>query len=44
MPLLRRLKNIIPNLSDYTAIHYLINHESFDLAANEQETIENIEE
>ena len=33
-----------PQLSDYTSIHYLINHESFDLDAAMQETIEGIEE
>ncbi|MES1198001.1 MAG: ferrous iron transport protein B [Chitinophagaceae bacterium] len=32
-----------PELSDYKAIHYLINHESFDLKDVDQETIENIE-
>ena len=30
-------------MSDYTAIHYLINHESFDLNNEMQDTIENIE-
>ena len=34
---------IFPGLSDYTAIHYLINHESFDFDPSTQETIENIE-
>jgi len=38
------IQNAFPSLSDYTAIHYLINHESFDLPKNEQETIENVEE
>jgi ferrous iron transport protein B len=33
----------LPQLSDYTAIHYLINHESFNLDDTIQETIENIE-
>lgn len=32
-----------PGLSDYGAIHFLINHESFDLADSLQDTIENIE-
>lgn len=31
------IQNAFPSLSDYTAIHYLINHESFDLPKNEQE-------
>jgi ferrous iron transport protein B len=37
------IKKIFPQLSDYTAIHYLINHESFDLDDTMQETVENIE-
>lgn len=32
-----------PELSDYAAIHYLINHESFALGTEMQETIEQIE-
>jgi ferrous iron transport protein B len=32
-----------PELSNYTAIHYLINHESFSLKAADQELIEHIE-
>lgn len=37
------IKLQIPHLSDYTAIHYLINHESFVLDNSMQEAIENIE-
>jgi len=37
------LQKIFPALSDYTAMHYLMNHESFDFNNNMQETIENIE-
>lgn len=37
------VKEQFPNLSDYTAIHYLINHEFFDLAPSQQEKIESIE-
>jgi ferrous iron transport protein B len=37
------LQQLIPNTTDYTAIHYLINHESFDLNNEMQETIEKIE-
>ena len=33
-----------PQLSDYAAIHFLINHESFDLPPQMQDTIEGIEE
>ncbi len=37
------LKKAVPAASDYSAIHYLINHEEFDLNHSMQETIENIE-
>ncbi len=37
------LKNVFPELSDYTAIHYLINHESFNLPPATQDIIEGIE-
>ena len=37
------VKKSFLHLSDYTAIHYLINHESFDLNNEMQVTIENIE-
>lgn len=36
-------KNIVPGLSDYEAVHYLINHETFDLAQEVQEKIEQAE-
>ncbi len=38
------VKGLIPGTSDYSAIHYLINHESFDLSASMQDTIENVEQ
>ena len=38
------VKEHFPQLSDYGAIHYLINHESFDLDTKQQTTIENIEQ
>ena len=38
------LQTVIPNTSDYSAIHYLINHEEFDLDNHLQATIESIEE
>ncbi|MFN8290148.1 MAG: ferrous iron transport protein B [Chitinophagaceae bacterium] len=38
-----QVKQHFPDISDYAAIHYLINHESFDLPAALQDTIENIE-
>jgi ferrous iron transport protein B len=38
------VKQQFPELSDYTAIHYLINHESFDLDNTLQQTIESIEQ
>jgi ferrous iron transport protein B len=37
------LKEKLPELSDYAAIHYLINHESFDLPETLQHSIESIE-
>lgn len=37
------VKNQLPDLSDYAAIHHLINHENFLLDDVMQETIENIE-
>ncbi len=37
------VKKHFPAFSDYTAIHYLINHESFLLTAEMQDTIESIE-
>ena len=38
------VKQLIPSLSNYGAIHHLINHESFNLSVDQQTTIENIEE
>ncbi len=37
------IKRIFPHISDYSAIHYLINHESFDLDHATQNRIESIE-
>ena len=37
------LKKIRSDVSDYSAIHYLINHESFNLDSGTQQLIENIE-
>ncbi|MGK2863744.1 MAG: ferrous iron transport protein B [Chitinophagaceae bacterium] len=34
----------LPHLSDYTAIHYLIHHESFGISESMQTTIESIEQ
>ena len=38
------LQLAIPGASDYSAIHFLINHEEFDLDSRLQHTIESIEE
>jgi ferrous iron transport protein B len=38
-----RVKNIFPDISDYTAIHYLINHENFNFKKDIQDKIEDIE-
>ncbi len=40
---IEELQQHLPGLSDYSAIHFLINHESFDLPAQMQDTIEGIE-
>lgn len=40
---IEEIQKEIPELSDYTAIHYLINHESFALEDARQEKIEKIE-
>jgi len=37
------VKKLFPEISDYTAIHYLINHEHFDLPEEMQSGIESIE-
>jgi len=37
------LKQLFPAISDYTAVHYLIHHESFDFPQDTQEKIERIE-
>jgi ferrous iron transport protein B len=40
---IEELKSVIHGASDYSAIHYLINHEEFELDTVTQDTIENIE-
>ena len=37
------VKEMIPGISNYAAIHYLINHEAFSLDAGMQDAIENVE-
>ncbi|HEV7620292.1 MAG TPA: ferrous iron transport protein B [Flavisolibacter sp.] len=37
------VQKLIPAISDYAALHFLINHEEFDLPDSMQEMIENIE-
>ena len=37
------MQDLIPGISDYAAIHYLINHEEFELGTTIQDSIENIE-
>ncbi len=41
---IEELRQVLPNVSDYAAIHYLINHESFDLDIDLQDAIETIEQ
>ena len=38
------VQTLVPHISDYSAIHYLINHEEFDLTPLVQQGIESIEE
>jgi ferrous iron transport protein B len=38
------LKKLVPEASDYSAVHFLINHEHFDLPTTLQEKIEAVEE
>ncbi len=38
-----KVQNLFPEISDYRALHYLINHESFELDETIQDSIENIE-
>ena len=40
---IRDVKQIFPDISDYTAIHYLINHEHFDFTEAVQSDVERIE-
>ncbi len=42
-PAVEKVKNHYPDISNYRAIHYLINHEHFLLEEGMQETIEQIE-
>lgn len=37
------IQKVFPALTDYSSVHYLINHESFPLTADIQDKIENIE-
>ena len=39
----KQVKALLPHLNAYTAIHYLINHESFLLDADMQDAIESVE-
>ncbi|MDQ6890818.1 MAG: 50S ribosome-binding GTPase, partial [Bacteroidota bacterium] len=38
-----KVQQLLPEISDYRAVHYLINHENFSLNSSMQEAIENIE-
>ncbi len=40
---IKKVRQLFPEISDYRAIHYLINHEHFALDEQTQEAIENIE-
>ena len=40
---IKKVQHIFPQISNYRAVHFLINHESFALSESHQEAIENIE-
>ncbi|MEO7120219.1 MAG: ferrous iron transport protein B [Ginsengibacter sp.] len=40
---IEKVQLLFPEISDYRAIHYLINHENFSLERNVQQALENIE-
>lgn len=40
---IKEMRELIPSLGNYAAIHHLINHESFDISADVQQKIEAIE-
>ena len=40
---IKKVQNIFPDISSYRAVHFLINHESFELTESHQEAIEDIE-
>jgi ferrous iron transport protein B len=42
-PSIEAIKKQLPHLGKYTAVHYLINHENFELDSSTQNTIEQIE-
>ena len=42
-PSVEAVQKLFPHLSEYAAIHYLINHEQFPLSPDKQEAIEQIE-
>ena len=39
----QQVQELFPALTDYAAVHYLINHENFPLSYDIQDKIENIE-
>jgi ferrous iron transport protein B len=40
---INEVKVVLPSLSNYSAVHYLINHESFQLSNDNQQAIESVE-
>jgi ferrous iron transport protein B len=40
---LEAVKELVPNISNYAAVHYLINHENFNLSTRLQQQIEKVE-
>ena len=41
---IEEIRKMFPAISDYTALHYLINHEHFKLSLHQQESIEAVEQ
>ncbi|MBP9213304.1 MAG: ferrous iron transport protein B [Chitinophagaceae bacterium] len=41
-PSVQALQKLLPTLNDYTAVHYLINHENFPLSSSTHQAIEKI--
>ena len=43
-PAIKAVRHLFPTLSNYAAIHYLINHENFPLSQTEQDAVEQMKQ